>query len=528
MLRVMLQRILLFVLLGLLPLNAVADGKVYPPVALAAAVTIPDQRALIHFTNGVERLVIETRFTGEGTNFAWVVPLPNQPVIEAATTGLFPTLQYLFRPTIIHHIPKYYGWILFVIGLLLTLRWMVERLGATVFTGVCVVMFLLVMAALLLPALAPAKSKAGGTSDTASPPVAILDRQVVGVFETTTIASRDPRALQAWLRDNGFVVTTNSEPVIASYVKDGWVFVAAKVQRDLAERQTSTPHPLSFTFKTEKPVYPMRLTGVDNGPLQVELYVFADHRVAASYFKVTRCTRPNYPTLAGWPVYWGDDKLIVAHPRLTEWVGGAPVATKLTATLSPEQMRQDVWLEARDFTETKEVFFSQVGALTIALNWGAGVLAAGLVLAYVLAVTRWPDAPQFVKPMRLAVVGGLIISGLIYLVLPTIEVRLVRRSFSETRNAQYYPMFIVEDESLTEARRILANPLSYATNSEARAMWNGYFKAGNWPNHYLGGLIHEEDSPGNFILREVNGYVEYVIYDARGEAHVLRAWKPEK
>lgn len=28
---------------------------------------LPDQRALIHFTDGAERLVIETRFTGQGT-----------------------------------------------------------------------------------------------------------------------------------------------------------------------------------------------------------------------------------------------------------------------------------------------------------------------------------------------------------------------------------------------------------------------------------------------------------------------------
>ena len=149
------------------------------------------------------------------------------------------------------------------------------------------------------------------------------------------------------------MVTTNSEPVIESYVKDGWVFVAAKVVRNQSERQTSTPHPLSFTFRTDKAVYPMRLTGVDNGPLQVELYVFADRRAAASHFKATRCTQPNYPTLAGWPGYWGDDKLIVAHPGLTEWVGGSPVATKLKATLLPEQMRQDVWLEWRDFAEKR-------------------------------------------------------------------------------------------------------------------------------------------------------------------------------
>jgi hypothetical protein len=110
------QRIISFLLLLFLPLVALADGMVIPPVAFPAKITIPDQRALICYTNGTERLAIETQFVGEGTNFAWVIPLPSQPVIEEATTGLFPTLQYLFRPQIVHNVPEYYIGILFALG----------------------------------------------------------------------------------------------------------------------------------------------------------------------------------------------------------------------------------------------------------------------------------------------------------------------------------------------------------------------------------------------------------------------------
>ena len=59
----------LMVWLGvLLPGRVFADGKIIPSTALPAHVEIPDQQALIHFTNGVERLVIETRFTGDGSS----------------------------------------------------------------------------------------------------------------------------------------------------------------------------------------------------------------------------------------------------------------------------------------------------------------------------------------------------------------------------------------------------------------------------------------------------------------------------
>ncbi len=83
--------------------SVVADGFVIPPTAFPTEITIPDQRALIQFANGTERLVIETRFTGAGTNFCWVVPLPSEPTIEAATTGIFPTLQFLLHPKLIHN-----------------------------------------------------------------------------------------------------------------------------------------------------------------------------------------------------------------------------------------------------------------------------------------------------------------------------------------------------------------------------------------------------------------------------------------
>lgn len=326
----------------LLPFAAMADGKVFAPIALPANVVIPDQRALIHFTNGTERLVIETRLTGSGPNFAWVVPLPEQPVIEPASTGLFPTLQYLFRPNLVDDVRRYYLAILAAIWLGY-LSLFVRPTGKVIWKDVAAcalvagcaglsvravpggvvavaVFSVLILAvacvrkgtepavsiaglrlvaamltAMFLPSLGKSKAGTMSQSTASEEMVSILERKLVGVFETTTRSSRDPKALQEWLRENGFTVSTNSEPVIESYVKDGWVFVAAKLRRDQAQRATSTPHPLSFTFKTDRPVYPMRLTGVDNGPVSLELYVFGPERAAAPHFKAERCARPVYP-----------------------------------------------------------------------------------------------------------------------------------------------------------------------------------------------------------------------------------------
>ncbi len=515
---------------------ALADGMVVPTIAYPAKITIPDQRALICYSNGTERLVIETRFTGAGTNFAWVVPLPGQPVIEEATTGLFPTLQYLFRPEIVHEVPRYWWGILLTCGLiyLFLLLAKYKSIGCAVFAFI----LLMYLAALLLPALSSAR-RGGMESTTPGQNVSILDRKLVGVFETTTIASHDAKALQVWLSENGFTVPTNAEPVIASYVKDGWVFVATKVRRDQPDIETSTPHPLSFTFKTDKPVYPMRLTGVDSGPLSIELYVFGPTRAKAAHFNVERCILPNYPVVRTNPardiahemVYWrrwSPETPEIVHPLLRQWVDGSPVATKLVATLSQAQMRQDVWLDWNFYWEKKNHLFSKVGALTIALNWGSGLFAAGLLVVCASIYSPNPRKPRLPRLVGTVIAASLGLIGLIFLCLPKIEVRLERGFPGRTsENVLLDLSDWLEDTNAVgpaqiraEAKRLLSNP----TND---VQWVRYasvsLKAAN--NDLLGGHIHEEDSPGNYSLRETSdGQLEFVTYDAEGGEHVFGNW----
>ena len=103
--------------LFLVPMKGWADGKAFPPVAVSTEVTMPDQRALLVWSNGVERLAIETRIVGEGTNFAWVVPLPSEPKVEAATVGLFPTLAWLTPPKVVNETESGWWWVWSASGL---------------------------------------------------------------------------------------------------------------------------------------------------------------------------------------------------------------------------------------------------------------------------------------------------------------------------------------------------------------------------------------------------------------------------
>ena len=519
------KRIALSLVLFCLPFAALADGMIIPTVAYPAHITIPDQRALICFSNGVERLVIETRFTGAGTNFAWVVPLPSPPVVEPATTGLFPTLQYLFRPRIIHEVPRYYLGILATMGLIYAIRLLIK--SGSIGSIILYLLFLVVTAGLLLPVLAPARKKAMSLGTTEMP-VSVLERKIVGIFETATIASHDAQALQTWLAENGYSVPTNAGPVIASYVNDGWVFVAAKIRRDSSASATNTPQPLSFTFKTAKPVYPVRLTGLNGKSLSVALYVFGADRAAAPHFKIERCTRPNYPPMPAtdpdWLTWrhWSPETPDIVHPLLRKWVAGSPVATKLTATLSPAEMRRDVWLKWSPFRERKNHLFSRQGALTTALNWGAELFGVGVLVACLLAIGGRGFKSTLPGFIRIMAIAGISLAGLTYLGLPKIEVRTARlpvgmEQLSLLELGGYLsdtnPMTVAEISA--EAQHLLTNP----TNDVEWSRFAGPAK--DLENNLLGGRIREEDSPGNFTLRETGNRIEFVAYDAQGAEHIL-------
>ncbi|HEX5219038.1 MAG TPA: hypothetical protein VFZ59_05675 [Verrucomicrobiae bacterium] len=148
----------------------------------------------------------------------------------------------------------------------------------------------------------------------------------------------------------------------------------------------------------------------------------------------------------------------------------------------------------------------------------AAVLLVGLVSAYFFTVLIRPGNPKFRAGVLLAFVISLLAGGMIYLFLPKIEVRLVKRPW-EMRHNRFGPLMMAAGHTLEEARSLLA----VKSNRVAAANEWGV----NASNHYLGGEIHEEDSPGNFILREKDGEIELVIYDAQAAERVEATWRPK-
>jgi hypothetical protein len=246
----------------------------------------------------------------------------------------------------------------------------------------------------------------------------------------------------------------------------------------------------------------MRLTGLSSQSLSVDLYVFSNVRAAAPHFKVESCTRPN-----------------IVHPLLHKWIGDSTVVTKLAATLSPAEMRKDVWINWTPFSEKKNRLFSQDDAFTAALNWGTGFFAAGLLVVCLLAFASKTHKTKLLCLIGIATVASVILAGLVYRSLPKIEVIFVP-GYRQSSTDWIILYRILNDggwQTMAEARAKLQDVTSNSINSPKK-FWR------NWRNDLVGGQIHEEDSPGNYLLRETNQQVQLIIFDANGGEYVRGSW----
>lgn len=394
------------------------DGMVVSEPA-QPLVEIPDQRALISFANGVERLVIETSFLGEGTNFAWVVPLPAAPKIEAVSPGLFADLELTFQPRFVSLVQPYYLAALLLCGVGLLgwralqdeVSWIRDlplclalAVGAWVWSGHLVPGLLLLGAAVYLRLFtrSPASLALGmvaclgviafagilassglrnlvntlGADESASASgVKVLAAQRVGLFDTTTIEGRDPQALLRWLEAHGCGLPDTARPVIRDYLDRGWVFVASRVHRSESEFGRDALHPLAFTFATATPLYPTRLTALNGRDCAMDLYVFGARRAAAPHFRAVRCARIEAQSSTG---YQEDaSSLLIDDPEARRLIGDAAMGTKLSARLTPRQMSRDVELRSRWNWTSGATVYSYAAALNLALNASVPLAALG-------------------------------------------------------------------------------------------------------------------------------------------------------
>ncbi len=312
------------------------------PAALADGCMIAPWHFEIHETEqlaflcwdaeaGREDLHILPKFYGDTQNFAWIVPVPDLPELEASDANVFRNLATLTAPEYRH---RDKGW------------------------------------SCNEPQYA---SPAGGVDDNG---VDIIDEQLVGMYRTMTVGADDAGALTDSLTAWGFLHDGNVDevaPALAAYVDEGWYFVTLKVDSTaFVEPQYDWywyggMEPIRLSFDTETPVYPMRisaLSAVDD--TSVTLYVCADRRM---YFEGAETLYANNLNAR-------EKRAIDARfPSLVPLFGEGRYLTKLQRLYDPEQMTADILLEpARTNAEYHRIYYSGLPLTTGLLLGTAGLL----------------------------------------------------------------------------------------------------------------------------------------------------------
>ena len=217
---------------------ALADGKVVAPRDYRGSLEEEAQEAIIIYeagksaASGKEDMILKIRVAGEVASFAWIIPFPNEPKIAKEDPKLFKEL----------------------------FDYVEARTRRTYKKG---------------------RGMGGGGEmavKAAESAVEVLSRRIVGSYDTAVVREKKAGALNGWLKQEGFQTLDDAEDVIGYYRKKGYVFACIKVSDvELAKGKPVESHPLRFTFGTggrDGIYFPMKMTGLQEKPFNINLYVF--------------------------------------------------------------------------------------------------------------------------------------------------------------------------------------------------------------------------------------------------------------
>ncbi|MCA9624719.1 MAG: DUF2330 domain-containing protein, partial [Myxococcales bacterium] len=125
----------------------------------------------------------------------------------------------------------------------------------------------------------------GGESSVTAPPpdpVTVVSQETVGPYETVTLSTEEPGALQDWLVGHGYVIPEEIEPVINDYVAEGFDFIAMRLVPGAGVQQMQ---PVRVLMPGSQVTLPLRLVAAGTGAMTaVTLFVIGEGRYATQNF----------------------------------------------------------------------------------------------------------------------------------------------------------------------------------------------------------------------------------------------------
>jgi Uncharacterized protein conserved in bacteria (DUF2330)/HEAT repeats len=225
-------------LFAIVPGNLLADGCFVVPKFVwdkHKDINEPTQKAIIVHDAGREELILQVKYDGPVEEFGWLVPVPNLPTVKKGSMECFYELSKFTQKN-------------------LEPRGAYGTLSAGTHKG----------------------------SEEQEPPVKVIEVKTVGAYDIAVLSTKDSGALENWLKENQFSFPANAAEVIDSYVKQQWYFIAVKINLkgsllfSTSEKLASGElHPLQISFASERCIFPLKISSVNNKPTEVQVYVLS-------------------------------------------------------------------------------------------------------------------------------------------------------------------------------------------------------------------------------------------------------------
>jgi len=223
--------------------SAWADGVYFiEEFGTAANLAQTRQEAVLAVHDDRVTYVLQTRYSGQASGFAWVLPLPAAATDVTAHDDdtLFDQLAAVAAPSFTINFGVQSG----------------KGCGC-----------------------------AGGLLNQVGDLVDVEATGQAGIFDWASLTSTGSSALRTWLNDNGFSVPASADPILDTYIQQRMHFLAVRVrepQSAVTDGQVDIP-PLQFTCQTARLFYPMAISQISAaGRVEVILYVIDAHRVRAA------------------------------------------------------------------------------------------------------------------------------------------------------------------------------------------------------------------------------------------------------
>ncbi len=225
-------------------MTAPPSGPVVRTGKAGQMVASPRQEALLAFDGETVRITLRTHFRAGPKDVAWIIPVPKEPTdVRALESGLFKLLER-------HTAPRF--------------RWTEKAEGKD---------------ADLFGTEGGAEFDGEWTVERA---VVVKASGTAGLFKWTALGAADAGRLVEWLTENGYAVPPGAEPVFARYVEANWHWLAIKVRPEESKRPTLAPHPISYTYRDRRLVYPLVISRLSaDAENEIVLYVLARRRFHA-------------------------------------------------------------------------------------------------------------------------------------------------------------------------------------------------------------------------------------------------------